>query len=383
MVRELSARGYGDFAYVLAITGVCVVIADMGFSRVMVRDLAREDDARSLVGEMLRARSLGVLGVTAAFTVLAVAGGLPDAPTLGLAAAAFLLSEAFAFGYESAAVGIERPARFAVVQLVAGAAVGVAAVIASTAHGLTPAGAMAGLAAASAIKLAAHRALWRGGRPRPFRELPVRRWARESAPFLALALLAAAYYRAGIVVLHATRGPQDAAPFAAAMRVFDGVALVGSVGYSAVSPAVSRIHRDSPDRLWGAWKRMVGRAALLVLPFALAGIVWSEEVARVLFGSRYATPSGQLLRILIPGMTLAVLQSLSAAVVFMSDDGGDVLRLTAVNVTVLLVMVTWFTSLRGAEGTATAITIAEVISFVTFALLIHRRHGVVLTARAG
>ncbi len=380
LVRVLSPAGYGDFAYALAIAGTGVIVADLGFARLMVRDVARASDSATRAREMLKARAPGVLAVTVLCGIGAASGVTGVSPMLALASTVFLGAESFAYGYESAAVGSERPARFASVQLLSGVAVVLAGVAVVTAPSVSPAGAMACLAGTSLVKVSAHRVLWRGGRVRPLRALPVRTWTRDAAPFLALAVLAAVYYRAGIVVLHATVGPSRTAPFAAAMRIFDAAALVGGIGFSAVSPLISRIHRDRPDELWAVWKRLIGRAAVVVVPGAALAMAAAEPLAGAIFGAEYREPVGSLLAILLPGMAFAILQNLSAAVVFMSDDRRDVLRLTILNVSVLLTMIVVLTTTEGARGTAVAITVAEALSFLSFTALVRRRHRAPVSA---
>lgn len=378
MVRELSARGYGDFAYVLAVAGILVVCADAGFSRLIIRDVARSPESAQLVREILRVRIFGVFALSAVVAALAGASILPQGSGLWLAAGGYLLAEGLSYGYESAAIGTERPGRFALVQAAGGVSVVMAALLVLSRDDVTPAAAMAGLAAASAVKLAAHRAVWRadGAKARRLGDLPMRRWVHEALPFLLLALLGAVYYRAGVVVLHAIKGPQATAPFAAAMRVFDGVAVLGGVGFAAVSPKISRLHRDRPEELWALWRRMTCLATLVVAPATALLVIGAEPIAQHLFGLRYGDSAGELLAILAPGMGLAVLQSLSGSIVLMSDDRRAVLLLTGFNVTTLLVAVSVLTAMSGGRGAAIGITAAEVLSFTTFALLIRRRHRV-------
>lgn len=377
MVRELSRRGYGDLAYLLALAGILIPVGDLGFSRLMIRDVARATDPAALAREILRVRGIGVGAVALLFTLVGLAGGLPADAGVVLGAGAFLLAEGLAYGYESAAVGSERPGRFAAVQAVGGLAVLAAAVIVLTRATVTPASAMGGLAAASVVKLAAHAAVWARGSHavRGLRALPVRAWLGEALPFLVLAVLGAVYYRAGIVALHAIKGPAETAPYAAAMRVFDGIAVLGGVGFAAVSPSISRIHRDRPAHLWPVWRRMVSRAALAVVPGAAVLVVVAHPLADALFGARYAQAAGEALAYLAPGMALAILQNLSASIVFMGDERGPVIALSAFNVAALVTLVVAGSALSGSTGAAVATSLAELLSFTSFAVLVRNRHG--------
>ncbi|MDX6708656.1 MAG: hypothetical protein QOI48_4502 [Solirubrobacteraceae bacterium] len=379
MVRELSKAGYGDMATVLASCGVLVAVGDLGFSRLIIRDAARAHDRTMLAREMLRVRAGGVLVVVGLLALAGVAGAVPGGELLGLAGAFYLFAEGLSYGYEAAAAGVERPSRFAAVQGVGGVAVAVAAVAVLSQDHVTPAGAAFGLASASAVKALAHWALWRWrgalGPSRRLRDLPVRQWLRDALPFLALMVLAAVYYRAGILILHLSRGSEETAPYAAAMRVFDGVVVLGGVVFAAVSPALSRMHRERPNDLWRVWRRMIAVFACGVVPAAVTLMLVGEQFARVVFGPRYAVSAGDVLTALAPGMALAILQQISASVVFMSDDRGAVLRLTAFNVSVLFALLVVLTNTSGAHGAAVAMSAAELLSFTTFSLLVWLRHG--------
>jgi O-antigen/teichoic acid export membrane protein len=93
------------------------------------------------------------------------------------------------------------------------------------------------------------------------------------------------------------------------------------------------------------------------------------------FGPRYAVSAGDVLTALAPGMALAILQQISASVVFMSDDRRAVLRLTAFNVAMLFALLAVLTNTSGAHGAAVAMSAAELLSFTTFSLLVWLRHG--------
>lgn len=377
MVRELTERGYGDLAYVLAIAGIVVMVGDLGISRLVVRDVSRAEDRSALALELLHVRAIGVVGVAVAFALSGFAGTLPEGAGLMLAAVGYVIAEGLAYGYESAAVGVERPELFAGVQAFGGVAVFVAAAVVLAQDSVTPAAAAAGLAAASGMKVAAHRVVWRrrGSAARSLRELPVRRWLREALPFLALAILGAVFYRFGIVILHVIRGPSETAPFAAAMRVFDAVALLGGVGFAAVSPAISRIHRERPEDLWAIWRKMVGVTACVGAPAAIALILFAEPVAGAIFGERYSDSAGTALALLAPGMALAVLQNLNASLVFMSDDRGGLVALTFINVVLLVGVVSLLALTNGSAGAAAGTSLAELWSFAVFSILIYHRHG--------
>jgi O-antigen/teichoic acid export membrane protein len=386
MVRVLSQAEYGDFALAVAISAIASSLADVGFSRLIVRDVARAQEKPGLVRDLMRVRFLGVAAVAVLVTLAGLIGVLPFDAAVSAGLIAFLTGEAISFGYESAAVATERPWRFTFVQALGTVLLAVAVVLVASADRPDPALALAGLGAASCLKALVHAVLWRRlarSRGPALRALPVRHWVRQAFPFLALAILATLYYRLGIVILHVGRGAEETAPFAAALRVMDAFALIGYVGFSVVSPALSRAHRDRPEDLWRLWKRMMRTAAAAVVPLAVLIALTAEDVARILFGDRYAESAGGVLRLLAPGIAFMLLQNLSVAVVLMGADTRSVVKLTVATVTANLALAVVLSSAAGADGVAVATSAAELISFTAFALLIRRRYATGRPAGSG
>ena len=115
----------------------------------------------------------------------------------------YLFTESVAFGFENAAVGVERPWRFVSAQA-AGGIILLAGLgsLASTGQ-VTMLTAMATLALSSTVKVTGHLLAWR----HPHASLSSQRASvatlyREALPFLGLSLLATVYYRVGIIALH-------------------------------------------------------------------------------------------------------------------------------------------------------------------------------------
>jgi O-antigen/teichoic acid export membrane protein len=382
LIRDLPVRDFGILAVVLAIVSVMATVADAGFARLIVRDVSRGGpDAGSLVSELMRVRSLavGVIVLLCAVALALVPTSLPG--SVVVLALAYLALEATAYGFESAAIGSERPWRFVAAQSLAAAALLGGVIGLSLANSVTLPSAMAVLVLASTIKVGSHLLAWRR-RGRSVPSVPrraIRSLLRQSMPFFALALMATVYYRIGVVALYGVRGAQETASYAAAFRVVDVVAVLAGLAFSGVSPALSRLHRDRPDQIWNVWLRMVGLSGMAVVPPAVLALLFAEPLCELLFGPDYREAAGADLRLLVPAIVLMVPQALSAAVVFMADEHSGVLALTAINVSVCVAASIVGAQALGSEGAALALSCAEALSFVTFALLIsHRYRGVAM-----
>jgi len=378
LVREMPASEYGRLALTVALVAILVALADGGFARLLVRDLARgAQSARgSDVWRILGIRSVSVAAVATLVAGIGMASGWTTFAYVGLSCA-FLVGEALSFGFESAAVGLERPWRFVLAQAIGAVALlaGILALVladAATLHAV-----LAVLAGASFLRTIAHAAIWnaprdaltgwRGGRPAA--EL----W-RAALPFLALTIMTTMQYRLGVVVCYVLEGPAETAPYAAAVRVLDVAGVLGAIAFAAVAPVFSRAHQAGSAEVWWLWRRYLTRMAVAAVPVAVALAVGGEAIAGLLFGQRYAQSAGTDLSLLSAAAAIFVLLSVSSVVLYMDDRSGGLMRLTALNLATSLALTITFTALYGHHGTAAAVSIGELLSLGGFAVVIAYRY---------
>jgi O-antigen/teichoic acid export membrane protein len=372
LIRLLGKAEYGDFAFAIALAGILITLADGGFSRLLIRDLARGLDPRAL-GQLLAVR--GVWSVTTALgaTALWVIGGLDLKPSTFAPLVAFVLAEAVTGGFEFAAIGLELPWRVAT-----GQAIGAGLALAALAYvGLvqtTAAAALAGFAVASAGRLAWQIYAWRDVSVWSAWRASwgqVVRWARQAAPYLALSALGMLYYRIDIVILHSRRGAAETAPYAAAYRLVDLALVFGGVAAAAVSPYLSRLHTLGALEVRRAWKRYLCLTALAVSPFVIVLAVVSFPLSAILFGNAYRHSAGLALLVLAPGIGFMLLQIVNAVVIFTGDRQWEILGPVLANLATNAVLTWWLVGDFGSTGAALATSISEVVAFASFGALIH------------
>jgi len=381
LVHLLRPQELGDFAFALAALWILVTVADGGFSRLLIRDVARSDgDHRDLIPQLLAVRTLwvGVTVVAAAVLFALVGGGVEDAAAVLALLLVALVAEATAGGFESAGVGVERPWRVAGGQLAAsGAMIAVLTVLLVSGAGV--AAAMTGPVAASLTKCVWHGLIWRHDlRWRASRAAPAgaaRRWFREATPFLVLALLGAVYARIDVLLLHELRGARETASYAAAYRLVDAALVVGGVAAATVLPALSRLHRDAPGRVWPEWRRFVLATAAVSTPLVVLLVVFAEPVAGFLFGERYRATGGEDLRLLAPGIPFMLLQIVNASVLFTSDLQRLLVPMSLLHVGFNVVLTWLLADAHGSAGAAAATSISEVFTFAYFAAFVWWRFG--------
>lgn len=378
LIRRLPPEQFSVLALALALAAILGSVADAGFARLLVRDGARAAETKErLVRELLRVRMIPVLG-TAVLSVIGLAI-VPNPFGVAFAAllVAYLVLESLALGYESAAAGAERPWRFVAAQTIAAITLIGAVLVLISEDAVSLNWAIAAMTGAAAMKVGGHVFAWRRRRHAvkvDAQSLVAAELFRQALPFLGLTIISALYYKVGIVALYAVQGAAETAPYAAALRLVDGVALLAGAAFLAVSPAFSRMHRDRPQLVWLTWSRTVTTVAMLAVPCTVLLAVAAEPVCALLFGERYRVSAASDLRLMLPGVALMPIQAVSAAVVMMADDHRDVLKLGAFNLAACTVTAVTLSATLGSAGAAGAFTLAEVVSFASFAWLIHRRH---------
>jgi O-antigen/teichoic acid export membrane protein len=381
LIHKLSPAQYGDFAYATSWLSIVVVVADGGYARLLLREVARGSGKarRRVAWELLATRTGWALATVVVAALAALLGVLSQfSPGFVALLLAAVLFEACSLGLEALGQATDRPWVVSAAQLVAGALLGAWGVLLLFGVSVTPLLGLLGIAGASAVRVVAQAGYWVRLRPRAL-PLPSRARAlaslREALPYLLLASLAVLYYRLDVVILHARRGAVETAPYAAAYRAVDAVVIMGGVLFTAIAPHMSRVMASGRAAVWGEWRRYMVRIGAAAVVAALLLGVLSEPLARVLFGARYAHSAGQSLALLAPGVAFMLMQTVNAAVVLMDDDTGPVVRLTFFNVGLNLVLTWILTGAHGSRGASIATSTAEVVTFVGFTTLVWLRYG--------
>jgi O-antigen/teichoic acid export membrane protein len=377
LIHQLSSAQYGNFAYALGLFGILLVVADGGFSRLLVRDVARSDRPAPLISSLLTVRALCVLMIVVLCIPVGVLGLLPfDSAAFAILLAA-LMFESLAIGFESAAIGAELPSRVAIGQILASVAL-LSWLVVILGPGRTLAAAFAGLAIAAAVKLVWHVVAFVGGDEEArlgthFANFSGR--LQQAWPYLALSILGIVYYRIDVVLLHALKGATATAPYAAAYRVVDAALVAGGVVAAVMAPRLSRDHGGAPGAVVARWRRyLLGTLAASAVPVALLAI-FAHPIARVLFGQRYEHSAGDALLLLAPGIVFMLLHMVNAAAVLMGNEQRWILVLSAFNVAFNIALTSILVDADGSSGAALATTISEVVTFTSLAVIIPRRFG--------
>jgi len=309
VARKLGADGLGRYSFLLVLTSILGLIADCGFSTLMLREVAtRRDEARKLLGAAMVLKAL-LSGVV--FGLLwVVAQGL-NAPGSAATVMATGHTEAYLFAaycillsfmemFNAFFVVDQRLDLDAVTNVVQrGGAVLLGVVLVLHGMGIKGIGYAFAVATAIAAALALGIVMKRFGRPifridvALFKSL-----LKEAIPLALTLFFSTVYFRIDQVMLGWMRSETELGWYSAAYRVFEVTALVPSILMLIALPIFSRLVGESKEILVRAGRQML--VILLTLGIAISVVVALAAPKIVaLFGRDFGTESSQALTVLM------------------------------------------------------------------------------------
>ena len=190
---------------------------------------------------------------------------------------------------------------------------------------------------------------------------------RQALPFGAFVVVLYLYSYADTVMLGVIRGDEETGLYNAAYRIYEGLANVGQVLQTVLTPRLSRHYAASRGAAHGRLARgglLAG--GLLALPIAALGFVLAGPAVTLLFGSAYAAAGG-VLQLLAAGFVVVFPLCALHAVALSAGASGWLLRTAVIgcvlNVGLNLVLIPRF----GMHGAAAATVAGEAVSMTVLA----------------
>jgi O-antigen/teichoic acid export membrane protein len=307
IVRTLGAEAFGQYATVLAFTGLFVVFADLGVSQYAVRNYASWRDASdayqrvtALYGNVVAVRLL--LAITVALVMIAsvwLAGRpLPMVGAVALAALGLVIwslqgaTETVLTGFERLDVAAVNKVANQLVFVFAGS---LALWLGAGYYGLL----LANLLAIVATTWLCWRAVRRLG-IWPARPV-VREWPnliRTSLPFGMIGLALGLSYKLDSVLLNTFRGDVETGYYNAAYNLIFSVVVLSNVFNLALYPSLTRQAAVDRSSLVHIYARALQYLMVLALPIAAGTWVLAEPLVHFLFTPAYS-PAIPVLQIII------------------------------------------------------------------------------------
>ncbi len=296
LARGLGGERFGVYAFVVAYMFVFGFLVDLGFERMIIREIAREPErAGTLIGTGILVRSgLSVAAAAAAVTV-AWFVGLPSATLwcVFLAALGLPLSmDTFVRAFFQARFQMH----YAYLLTLPGSLIFVllAALVLWLGKGLAwvfVAALAAGTCSVSLvfwIAVPQMQVVWR------LDWKLVRHLWRESWEIGAVLLIWLIALRIDQLLLYWLRGANDLGQYAVAVKVTEALNLIPESIMATVFPLLASTERSAPQRFHRVYHVTVRYLVVLVLPIALAVTLGRESLIRLLFGAAYLSGSGAL-----------------------------------------------------------------------------------------
>jgi O-antigen/teichoic acid export membrane protein len=375
MTRFLSVGTFGFYSLLLSFFAIAEQAADLGLSRLTIRDLAREPSRiPDYVGIILPIKIITTVAVYLALPLLLWTSGYPpEVVQLGAVGGLILIPSGQVLVLRNVFHSQQRFVYDALVQLLFAVVQSVTGSVVLLLGGGLPAVLWATTLVTSLYLLVLLRGCWRRGyRFRLRLNLPsARGLLRLSLPYAGISLLTIFSGRVEPIVLGRFADSGSLGLFGAAAKITDAATFLPMMFGLALTPIVSRYHADSAQRLsalffWSA------RAVLFVMvPGAALAVALAPWVINLLFPPAFLG-AAPLLRILFAAQPIAAFNILCGTILFCSDRQHRMVLvlagIAAVQIALDLTLIPAF----GAEGAASAIFATQgVTAIVMTGLLRH------------
>jgi O-antigen/teichoic acid export membrane protein len=375
VTRRIGPAYLGAYAFSYSIVGYVGLAAAIGLPVLGMRDVSRSNaDRRRVLIDTLFARVLLALTLGAALVFLSrwIAPS-PASRVLLPILAIKLLIDALTFDWYLQ--GASRHAVVAASRFI-GQIVYVAALLPLLAGGLTGARHYVvanlvglGVTAAVMLVLALRDVGLRFDRP-DVRQIAQR--LKRSTPFLWWLALTQIYYSTDLILVAYMTGDRQAGLYAAASKLPLSVIGVASMWFAVSMPETARLHSTGQLDAIRAQTRVATTTAIVAgPPFVLLGPVFATDIAKTLFGARFAS-AGPALAILSISVAVSLVQIVVTSVVMGAGRERPYVRAmafgAAINVALNLVLIPLF----GIVGAAISTLVSE--SVVLFAGIVQMLH---------
>jgi O-antigen/teichoic acid export membrane protein len=364
LARELGQGGFGDFIFGMALSAVLFIGAGLGLNELLARAVAR-DPARAdeLFWNIVAIRWLGLLVLPLVVAGIVAVKGYPAETS----AAIVLISVGIGLDFQSNTLfalfqGLERNHHVAtslIVNRISTAAMVV--VVLAAGGGILEAAAV--FALGSFLGVATAYVLMRRYVVRPRLEIDLRQWpqlARAGLPLGFVGLLNQAILRLAVVMLGFLASSAAVGDYGAAYRLIEAMMFVPWAFGGAVLPWFSRHTGEGIVSLARGYEMVIKTMVALLLPIALAFIIYAEPLIELLYGEQFegaVTP----LRLLGVMTVLFGLNSMATTIAIGRDRPQDFTRPAAFvlvqNIAFSFVLIPAY----GADGAALNLVISSAL----------------------
>ena len=318
LARHLGVEDFGRYTFALSFTLLFGVLADLGVSPVIAREISRAPHrTRELLQDALAVKlALGILTVAAALGAALVTRAPAQTTVLIAFFAASMVINSTALLFESLlkTAGRAGAAGLSVaIQSATALAVGAALIR----GGLGPLGGACAYLLAAMVHLGVAVArgrdlLVRGERGQPGVVVPelrhrLARLLRESLPLAVSSAFISLYFRADSVMLQTIQGGRAAGLYGSVYRLFEAIMIVSAAYRSVVFPIMARVADGPRESLAVLCRKSIRVLVIFTVGIAVFFTFQARVVVTWLFGAPYAeaAPALAILLWALPGAFMA------------------------------------------------------------------------------
>ncbi len=365
--RVLGQDGLGIYATTLAWVFPLSLLADFGLGTLITRDVAQNpDSAADVLRDTAPTRLLLGGGLTLLLVVAAPFLSSDASVIRGIQISAPLVFIAPFFGAYTAVFRAYR-----VMWPIAWLNVGmlVAQVILTALVFLAGSGVIAALVvnvATSAAQLAAAWALWRWkfsdvgathASPLQMRGLLAKAW-----PFALAGILAAVQLRVSVILLERLTNAGEVGAYAAASRFVEAGRMIPNAFFGALFPTLVAL-AASPPEMAKIFARVTVALMVFGITLGLIFALFTPSIIKLTYGDEFA-PAIPILQIVMWSLLPSMLRGARTLYWYAREQERFVNIVTAVTLTLQIVLSLWLIPQQGALGVAIVILVVESAAFV-------------------
>lgn len=375
LARTLGVSNFGLYVYILTTFTLVSSLADLGFNRFLIRDLAKDKDSvKKYISNVLPLRF--ILNFVVVVLVSAVLLSFDNDPLRSKLAVLGLFSIVFngsALTFDSVFVSQDQMRLSALASVIFNFSIAAIGVFLIAVLRISTLGAVLALVLGHLTYLTVGLLLVLKMNIIPKLSFDFRFWKKAilgSLPYGILAVLGLIYLRIDAVILTFLKGEQSTGYYGAAFKFLDGINFIPVVVATAIFPSMARLHDQSIAKLKSVYFQAI--LGLLVVSLAVTAVlfIFAPFLISILYGENY-NPSILALKILAFTAIFSFIQVPTAHLLFATDKYlKEVIFLSLFGVFLNVVLNFALIPKFDFYGSSFATVITEAISFVLFFNLI-------------
>ena len=300
--RYLGAEGFGILSFAIAFTGISCLLADLGLSVLITKEVSRNNLlAGKYVGNILAIKIILAI-ITLGFTVITINFlGYPFKTVLVVYLITFsTIFSSFTSFFNSIYQAFQKMEYISVSTILHSVLMFTGTVIAiSKSLDIIFFASIYFLVNLIIFGYSLCTCIWKFLIPKI--EVDLSFWKnliKDSIPFWMTSVFVIIYFRMDIIMLSIMKGEEVVGWYAASYRLIDGLSVIPGVFISVIFPIFSKYYVDSKSSLEIAFRKSLKFITLIAIPIGIGTTILSNEIIMFIYGNGYV-PSASALKILI------------------------------------------------------------------------------------